>query len=218
MKRFAIAIGGALLGAAGMAGPASATPGFVGSSLTIDGEIFTVASCGGGAVCSSLQMVQDGSNVGVTIDLASGGSIITGTSPNSATDITIGLTVTGSAVIQGVGVSAAGTNSGSSVYSSLAGVGETISNNGSTFSGSASIGQAEQWIATTPGFTSLDITKDVHVLTGTQNVGLPSGVTMTVNAVTQDLQFGVPEPASIALMLAGLAAVAGVRRRNRRRS
>jgi len=169
MNRFAVVFAGALLGAVGLTHSAWAvalvdTTGYVGvlPSIVIDGETFTEQSCTV-SLCTGLQMLQDGSNIGVTISSqTNGGSIISGTYPAGA-DLGLELSVSGTASIHAVGLAVTGSNGGNVANNTVAGFGETITSSPTTTGTVTLATSGVDWLNLPSGYTSLDLTKDIFV-------------------------------------------------------
>jgi hypothetical protein len=211
MNRLGLVLAGALFGAIGYTSSASASLIPISSVLTVDGYTFQIQSCGGSA-CGGLDWQADGSPLGIVFEEASGGAILSATGGSSA-DVSFQFSVTGPGstvpAVNQVGVLVNGAvNGNTSTVSSGAFVSETVLDppNPST-SGQQNLNAPETYYALAPGFSSLDVSKDVHI-------NAPGGDnTTTITAVYQD--FVLPEPASIAVMLAGLTAAFAARRKRR---
>jgi PEP-CTERM motif len=211
MNRFAIALAGALLGAAGFAGSANAA--LLGQSLAVWGgsETFTVTGCSAAAsLCDSLNLVGDGTGYGVTIQYGSGGGSIL--SSSGVSDVSLDLTVTGTHLLSSIGASITGSDGGNVANDSAATLSEYIYDDSDPSIQDHQVALLNQGLvyASLPsGYTTLDISKDVNIATGNV-VGGP----VTITGITQTIK--VPEPATISLMLAGLMAAAASRRKRRR--
>jgi len=153
---------------------------------------FTVGSCAtnvSGACNGADQMVQDGSNLGVLIESASGGNLV----QNNGDDITVELDIATSKAVSGLEL---GMTGGGSFLTS---VGEVLSS-GPTLSVNAG-GPLTDSVSFTPT-TAFNGTKDIGAFFG------------YVTTVSQDLTVAaVPEPASAGLLAAGLGVVGLLRRR-----
>jgi hypothetical protein len=219
MNRFVVALGVALVGAVGFGQQASAVALLSGSSISggpsitipgSGGETFTEVGCVSSSIsCTGLQMLQDGTNVGVTLSSLTAGGNILSTTANLFQDATITLAVSGPNIYNQVGVAVTGSDSASPTYDAKAGVGETVTSTPNSTGGATLASVGEQWISLPAGYSSLDLIKDIFIH-GTSG---GSGATLKVTTVTQDLRsVSVPEPASLALLLVGMSAIAASRR------
>jgi len=212
MNRKALAVAGALLGVAGFAPAAHATLTGIASNIVVDGYTFHIQSCSGSA-CANLQWGADSSLLGVQFQESSGP--ILSASSSTAADVSFQFSVTGPsstvpASITQVGVLVNGAvNGNTSTVTSGAFVSETLVQ--APFSNvveQQNLNAPESYYSLTPGFTSLDVSKDVHI-------NAPgAGNTTTITAVYQDFVL-VPEPATISIMLCGLTAAFVARRKRR---
>jgi hypothetical protein len=212
------------------AGAVALTPG---NYLTLDNTKITITqivgcSDGTGNTCSNMYMAPtSGPGASIIIEAATGsapGSTLEPLFTCSPTttlctaggtyDLTVDLSVqeVGTGKFTGVSGSIAGTANPSSLNSDVT-LGETVTANFTTVCNQSVTLSSPSFacnFSSTPE-TSLSVTKDL----GLSLTGVTSGSTLTLNSVTQSFT-PAPEPASVATLLAGIAALAATRRTRRR--
>ena len=226
-KAVVIAASGLLaLVGAGLGQRAEAVPLVNGNTLTVGDVVFTVQNCVltvasvGGACSGDLELIPNPSapvgTYGVKVDRPSS-DIFSVPLPGSSGTYDLAFDLDLKAVSSNVTIQSDAVGiTGSAAVANLSKVtaSEVIKDNASVTigSGSASLAAPSQTISFVPQTLTTSAKISVHKDIKVQLLGATSPDTLVLNSVTQDFA-RAPEPASIGVLLFGLAAVAAARRR-----
>ena len=193
-----------LAGAALLVTPAQAIPLTAGGSITVGNLAFTIDNCTGVSCGAGSDFLVSGTTVTIQSATGSGNfETASGIGGYADTRVIFTVTVTDGAFLNGVNLSVTGSGE-------LTSAGETFLTTG---------GPASTANISSPGGTNSVATANRVFNSKSQQISLDIAAQSTstapgsVKSVTQT--FGVPEPASMALLAGGVAALLGLRQRRR---